>query len=122
VQEKTSAILHQSLALASPTSSYASTAVILRRVCVGIRFRHRDFAIELVHRANLTRLRRKSGLKRRIITGPKLVVFQRSLVPFSRTAQAISHRLPFVPRRRSPSKPNGACLRPASHYGKALRF
>jgi hypothetical protein len=29
--------------------------------------------------------------------------------------------LPFVPRRRSPSKPNGACLRPASHYGKALR-
>jgi hypothetical protein len=35
--------------------------------------------------------------------------------------EAISHRLPFVPRRRSPSKPNGARLRPASHYGKALR-
>jgi hypothetical protein len=29
--------------------------------------------------------------------------------------------LPFVPRRRSPSKPNGARLGPASHYGKALR-
>jgi hypothetical protein len=38
----------------------------------------------------------------------------------SRT-KAISHRLPFLPTRRSPPKPNGARLRPASHYGKALR-
>ena len=26
-----------------------------------------------------------------------------------------------LPKRRAPSKPNGARLRPASHYGEALR-
>jgi hypothetical protein len=34
---------------------------------------------------------------------------------------AISQVAVRLPKRRVPSKPNGARLRPASHYGKALR-
>jgi hypothetical protein len=33
--------------------------------------------------------------------------------------KAISHVAVRLPKRREPSKPNGARLRPASHYGKA---
>jgi hypothetical protein len=47
-------------------------------------------------------------------------VFQRHQGLSAEPRKAISHRLPFLPTRRSPSKPNGARLRPASHYGKAL--